>query len=229
MNTRTHAALALVAALIAPGCVTEQMLRQEVLDQRALIGELRQENTNLESKLESATYEEERLRQALEEAARLSTERASVQPAAAPAPVRQYGGADLDQVGVSVEQRGDDVVFTIPSAITFGSGSADLSKSGEEALLAVSSRLKRDFGPDTYFYIEGHTDSDRIRRSKFTSNRDLSWARARAVHEFIVTRGEIEDSRFVVVGHGPYRPLASNDNDAGKAKNRRVELIVRTR
>ena len=90
----------------------------------------------------------------------------------------------------------------------------------------MAARLKSDFQDGARFFIEGHTDSDPIKRSSFASNRELSIARAMAVLEFLVTEGKVPDRRFVVVGHGQYDPIAPNDNSS-KAKNRRVEIVVK--
>ncbi len=193
--------------------------------------ELRQENTDLKRRLENTLYEKDQVQAALEDAAGLLDR----QPTrAVPASAPSSAGPDLnreglDEVGVSVDRRGSEVVFTIPSKITFASGSATLSREGEQALLAVARRLKADFQGAAVFHVEGHTDSDRIKRAKakFQSNRDLSWARARAVHTYLVTQGKIPDDRFVIVGHGPHRPVASNESNEGKAQNRRVEIVVR--
>lgn len=193
--------------------------------------ELRQENTDLKRRLENTLYEKDQVQAALEDAAGLLDRQPTrAVPAAAPANAApDINREGLDEVGVSVDRRGSEVVFTIPSKITFASGSATLSREGEQALLAVARRLKADFQGAAVFHVEGHTDSDRIKRAKakFQSNRDLSWARARAVHTYLVTQGKIPDDRFVIVGHGPHRPVASNDSNEGKAQNRRVEIVVR--
>jgi chemotaxis protein MotB len=89
----------------------------------------------------------------------------------------------------------------------------------------ISQRLKKDF-PDARFYIEGHTDADPISKSTFGSNRELSIARGMAVLTYLVESCHIPDDQFVVVGHGQYLPLETNSTAEGKAKNRRVEIVV---
>lgn len=230
MLTRTRLVLTLACLPMLPGCATNHALRAELNGKDVLVRDLRLENTNLKLRLESSIYEKDQIQAALEDAADMLDERpaAVILPANAPASRGFALNSDgLDEVGVSIGRRGGDIVFTIPSKVSFASGSATLSSAGEQALAAVSRRLKADFGAKVSFFVEGHTDSDRIRRSKFKSNRDLSWARARAVHGYLVTRGEISDDRFVVVGHGPHRPVASNALKDGKAQNRRVEIVVR--
>jgi chemotaxis protein MotB len=119
------------------------------------------------------------------------------------------------------------VVFTIPTSVTFGSGEASVSRAGEEALRTLARRLRAEFTGDARFHVEGHTDSDPIRSSGFKSNRDLSIKRSMAVVDFLVKECKISDERFVVAGYGPHRPLVSNEGAANKARNRRVELVVR--
>ena len=133
---------------------------------------------------------------------------------------------ELEGLGVSVGTRDGNVVYTVPSEITFASGKADLSPGGKQALAAVGKRLQRDY-PEHEFWVEGHTDSDPIRKSKFASNRDLSLARAMAVLRYMVDDVDMKDGQFVVAGWGEYRPVAGNASAADKASNRRVEIIVR--
>ncbi|MCA9001814.1 MAG: OmpA family protein, partial [Planctomycetes bacterium] len=228
-NLVVLAMLALVSPLFT-GCASSQALRASLADRNALIRDLQNENSAIRERLQLVTYDRDQLELTLSERAIVP----EVEPLEASSPT-DMGGAPfpalndsgLSDVGVELERRGDSVVFTIPSAITFGSGSATLSSEGEAALNAVAKRLKADFDDKVLFFVEGHTDSERIRRSKFRSNRELAGARARAVHEHLVTQGHIEDQRFVVVSHGPHRPIDTNATAEGRARNRRVEIIVR--
>jgi chemotaxis protein MotB len=117
------------------------------------------------------------------------------------------------------------MVITIPSSITFGSGRAELSNGGRSALTVVARTLLNEFSAGEY-WIEGHTDNDPIVKSKFATNRDLSLARAMAVLHYLVEETGVPDGQCVVAGWGEYRPVAANDGDAGKARNRRVEIVV---
>jgi chemotaxis protein MotB len=133
---------------------------------------------------------------------------------------------ELEDLGVSVGTRDGNVVYTVPSEITFASGKAELSSGGKQALAAVANRLQRDY-PDHEYWVEGHTDSDPIKKSKFASNRDLSLARAMAVLVYLVDEVDMKDGQFVVAGWGEYRPVAGNASAGDKSRNRRVEIIVR--
>ncbi len=226
--------LLLAGGPLLPSCASNQALRASLADRDQLIRDLRAENQSTQQRLKKVTYDRDQLQTTLSQQAL----EIPVEPVEAsldtrrPAPAPEVYGpeidtAGLDAYGISLDRQGDSVIFGIPASATFASGSATLSMEGEKALDAVIPQLKTAFPDGARFFIEGHTDSERIKRSKFASNRDLSYHRARAVHEYLVTRGQIEDRRFVVVAYGPHRPLDSNDSKEGRSNNRRVEIVVR--
>ena len=221
MNTvsRTLAATAILAAPVLTGCASNQALRQSLHERDSEIRDLYTEQEALEAELARLRTERDGLQTALEDAAARMQEPTAVEATLPTFP-------DLDAEGITYGRRGDHVVFSVPSAVTFGSGKADLTSKGRHALDALASRMKSDFGTSARFHVEGHPDSDPIQKSGFESNRHLSLERALAVHEYLVTRGRIDDERFVVVGHGQYSPVAANDRPENKAKNRRVEIVV---
>ncbi|MCP3916947.1 MAG: OmpA family protein [bacterium] len=226
---RSYPIALLALAVVSPtftGCASNNALRMSIDERDNEIRRLREEKATLKDELQRVAYDREQLQVALSEASSsleaLPREAAVVDDQPAP-----LSFSDLEEVGISAERRGNDVVFSIPSAVTFGSGRATLSDGGRKALASLANRLKSDFQGAASFYIEGHTDSDPISRSKFDSNRALSIARAMAVLDHLVVEGRIEDDRFVVVGFGQYEPVASNDSAEGKARNRRVEIVVR--
>lgn len=135
---------------------------------------------------------------------------------------------ELDALGVGYGLRDGNLVISIPSSISFGAGKAKLSSNGERALRQVAQTLRSEYSTG-YFHIEGHTDSDPIKKSGFANNRDLSIARAMAVLSFLVESCQLNDEQCVVVGHGEYRSVAKNDTKAHKALNRRVEIVVHGR
>lgn len=129
--------------------------------------------------------------------------------------------------GVHVRRDGDVIRVELPGNGLFESGSARL-KSGAGSLIGTVAGELAAVYPEQIIGIEGHTDSDPIRKSKFKSNRDLSIQRAMAVLQFLVADARIPDSRFVVAGYGEYAPVAPNKG-AQKGKNRRVEIVVKDR
>ena len=222
--TSTFVAPLVLAAPALTGCASNQALRQSLHERDGEIRDLQEEQSALEAEIAKLRTDRDGLQSALEEAASRLRERPEPSPAVLQTSAQSF--PDLDKEGISYGRRGDHVVFSVPSAVTFGSGKADLTEKGRKALLVLANRLKSDFAANTHFYVEGHTDSDPIQKSGFESNRHLSLERALAVHEFLVTSGKIEDRRFVVVGFGQYDPVAPNDTSENKAKNRRVEVIV---
>ncbi|MEZ5974058.1 MAG: OmpA family protein [Planctomycetota bacterium] len=222
--------LLLLLAPVWTGCASNQALRASLADRDDLIHNLRAENQAIKERIQDVTYDRDLLQQALSDQAvqggstpiAASMER-DLPVDRGPA-IDTTGFADL---GISMDRMGDAIVFRIPSSTTFASGSASLSHDGEAALNLVIPQLKNALGDGALVYVEGHTDSEQIKRSKFTTNRDLSYSRARAVHDYLVERGRIEDARFVVVAHGPHAPLDTNETAQGRARNRRVEIVVR--
>lgn len=222
MKSLYGAALLAMSPLMV-GCASSQALRASLNERDAEIAELAADNHHLMEELAQVRNERDGLHAALADASARLADSVRTMPAAH----STSGYDDLEAAGIGTSMRNGAVVFTVPSAVTFGSGKAELTSSGRKALKTLAGRLKGDFGPTAIFHVEGHTDSDPIRKSGYKTNRDLSWARARAVHGFLVQECQIEDDRFVVAGHGPHRSLVPNDSKSNKAKNRRVEVLVR--
>ncbi len=91
-----------------------------------------------------------------------------------------------------------------------------------DAAIAEMARLLGD-NPELEIYVVGHTDSV----GAYETNLDLSRRRAEAVVQALVSRHGIEATRLVPAGVGPLAPVASNATEAGRAENRRVELVAR--
>jgi outer membrane protein OmpA-like peptidoglycan-associated protein len=125
--------------------------------------------------------------------------------------------AQLQGTGVSVTRSGNDLILNMPGNITFKTASADLNSGFFSVLDSVSLVLK-EFDK-TLIDVEGHTDSD----GSDTYNQQLSLQRANSVGTYLQSHG-VNGQRIVTFGAGEARPIASNDNAAGKQQNRRVEL-----
>lgn len=206
---RRAAALALLLPVLA-GCATQQQLKeyQDEIDRlRARADQLERDKTRLASELDGAHA-------GLAEA-NMRLQEALTGP--------QYDA--LADMGIGVGLRGNDLVISVPSAITFASGSADLTGPGQNAVRAVANVLRSDY-PNSEFWIEGHTDSQQPSRSGFDSNRELSLARAMEVLTFLVDECGVPDANCIVAGHGEYTPVADNATPEGMASNRRVEIVV---
>jgi chemotaxis protein MotB len=210
-------AWSLALALIALASCTNSRYTQALNDRDAEIKALREERTAVKNQNRDLnSYTASLDRQLAEANARLLAE-----------PVRTTGQdfPDLDREGVAYGMRDGNLVISVSSDVTFASGKAELSAKGKEALAAVVRTLKATYADDEY-WIEGHTDSDPIQKSKFESNRALSIARGMAVLHYMVEDAGIPDGQCVVAGWGEYRPVSGNDTKTNKAKNRRVEIVV---
>lgn len=121
--------------------------------------------------------------------------------------------------GVEVVRQGDNITLDLPHGVTFGFDSATLRPEFHAVLDRVASTLGEY--DQTIIEVAGHTDS--VGSEQY--NQGLSERRARAVGDYLQARG-INRERLIIVGAGESRPVASNETEAGRAENRRVEVTV---
>ena len=124
-------------------------------------------------------------------------------------------------VDVSVEE--DQVTIRMLGEATFDTGQAQLKKDFMPLLLKIGEVLSKTEGE---IIIAGHTDNVPVSGGPYKSNLGLSMARAGSVAEYLLKSTAIKPQRLSTMGFGEYRPLASNDTEEGRQKNRRVEIIV---
>ena len=125
----------------------------------------------------------------------------------------------LAGTGVDVVRQGDDIVLNMPGSITFAFNSSDLNPAFYSVLDRVATVANQN--PQTMLEVAGHTDS--IGSDAY--NDQLSQRRAQAVASYLGSKG-VNSQRLMTVGGGERYPVASNDTDAGRAQNRRVEISV---
>ncbi len=121
---------------------------------------------------------------------------------------------------VTVSER--DIRVRLREALLFPSGSAALSSESRD-VLGYLAEVLRQMPNDVI--VEGYTDPVGVKTSRYRDNWDLSVARSGAVIESLERRG-IAPERLIASGYGPYRPLASNADAAGRLENRRVEIVI---
>lgn len=126
---------------------------------------------------------------------------------------------ELENTGVSVERKGNNIHLIMPGNITFGSDSHELQPSFLPVLDAVA-RVLMHFD-QTLLQVIGYTDS----RGKEAYNEELSLLRAETVANYLINSG-ITEVRLQSKGMGEKNPIATNKTEAGRAKNRRVELQI---
>ena len=123
-----------------------------------------------------------------------------------------------------VERDGDKIIVRLAEKGSFRSGFANLQPSFKPLLNKVGQSIKDSTGMIT---IEGHTDNVPMAFSeRFRSNWDLSAARSAAVADYLLDNTAVADGRVTVTGYADTKPLTSNDNPQGRAKNRRIEVII---
>ena len=127
--------------------------------------------------------------------------------------------AELERTGVSVTRDGDNITLNMPGNITFAFGSADLNAGFYDVLNSVSMVLA-EFD-QTVVEVAGHTDSV----GTDDANMLLSQRRAQSVVSYLGTRS-VRSDRMIAIGGGEGHPIATNDTDAGRQANRRVELTL---
>lgn len=127
------------------------------------------------------------------------------------------------KAGLEVAERG--LVITLADNILFDSGKAKIKEEASPILDNIIAVVKKRT-PDKNIGIEGHTDNEPIKYSGWKSNRELSTARANNVYHYLVDTGGLKPSKLTTIGYGEFRPIASNDTPKGRAKNRRVEIVI---
>ena len=115
-----------------------------------------------------------------------------------------------------------EVDLVIKDDVLFAEGSTELTPLGHSVLDAIAQLLKSDDYPVS---VEGHTDNIPIHTAQFPSNWELSSFRATNVARYFIRRG-IATDRLRAIGYADTRPVSSNDSEAGRARNRRVSLVI---
>jgi chemotaxis protein MotB len=126
---------------------------------------------------------------------------------------------------ISIDLNSERLLINLASNYLFGSGQDQLKSGGAEVLKKVGEVLK-DY-PEYSVSVAGHTDNRPLRstlKKKFASNQELSEARAASAAKALAEGGL---TSVTTAGHADTQPVASNDTEAGRAQNRRVEIIVK--
>ncbi len=134
---------------------------------------------------------------------------------------------EIQEGKIQITEMKNRLTMTMVDKILFPSGSADVSREGKLVLDKVISILK-DI-TDKRIQVEGHTDNVRIYsaiKTKYPTNWELSTGRATQVVRYLQETGGIDPQRLSATGYAEYQPVASNDTDEGKAKNRRIEIVL---
>ncbi|RED53171.1 flagellar motor protein MotB [Cohnella lupini] len=117
-----------------------------------------------------------------------------------------------------------ELLITIRDNALFPSGSANIKPDSQKLATAIGHMLQQY--PDYEILVTGHTDNQPINTSEFPSNWELSSKRAINFMKILLDNPAFDPKRFSAIGYGEFRPLDSNNSDAGRATNRRVEVSI---
>jgi chemotaxis protein MotB len=133
---------------------------------------------------------------------------------------------ELKRGSVVLEQRGDKLTLALPSGELFAKGRATMTPAGTSLVKRIGVALRK-FRPQSV-EVAGHTDSTPVKydsRRPFKDNSELSRARAEHAGKALI-KGGVGVERVKTVGYADSRPIATNDTEEGRSKNRRVEIVV---
>jgi len=126
---------------------------------------------------------------------------------------------DMQGTGVDVVREGDTIRLNAPDSITFDVNRAEVKPQFRSVLDQIAASIRQY--PGTVVRVEGHTDST----GSAAYNQTLSENRAKSVAGYLIGRG-VEANRIQAMGYGYSRPIADNNTAAGRAMNRRVEVLI---
>ena len=129
--------------------------------------------------------------------------------------------------GLTIQQKDGKVYVSMENKLLFGTGSWAVGEEGKKAVDLVGKVLGDN--PEIAVLIEGHTDNDKIMGTiggGVESNWDLSTKRATAIVNILSANAKVKKENLTAAGRGEFAPLMSNDTPDGKAKNRRIEIIL---
>lgn len=129
----------------------------------------------------------------------------------------------VDAGDLSISLRDGRMVLQLPNDVLFDSGHVEIKARGQSTLKEVAAVLKTI--PGRRFQIAGHTDNVPIENARFPSNWELSSARGIQVVRFLIGQG-MSATVLAAAAYGEFDPVATNNDPAGRAKNRRIEITV---
>jgi chemotaxis protein MotB len=208
-----------VGVALAAGCDTQQLRERNIALQQGL-DRKEKDNANLQAQNELLSEQVQALAGQRDKAlADLAAAKGAQPPRKQPTKPEFGGGVETNYVG-------DSLTVTMPDAILFDSGKADLKPASKQVLDKIAAVLNKDyFGKN--IRVEGHTDKQPIAKTSKTweDNWELSSARALAVVRYLATKG-VDPAKLSGDANGEYKPVAKGNTAPSLAKNRRVVIVV---
>jgi len=131
-------------------------------------------------------------------------------------------GLDINEY-VHVIDTKTSVILRIDSVILFDIGKADIKGSGKETIQKIGELMNK---LDTKVAVQGHTDNIPINTRLFPTNWELSTKRATNVVLYLVNECGLEPTELTATGNGEFRPIAPNDTEENRQKNRRIDIVI---
>jgi chemotaxis protein MotB len=194
---------------------------------------LQKDHDELGRQLSAATVKIQELTRGLEDAnsaKKVLEDQKAAELAAAKKSYEDMQAGLKDQIAagqVQISQLKGKLTLNMVDQILFDSGSAEVKPDGKKVLDKVGEALNKVADKDVR--IEGHTDNKPLSaalQAKFPSNWELSTARATSVARYLIEHDGVDPKRLVAAGYGEFRPKDTNDTAEGRAKNRRIEIIL---
>jgi chemotaxis protein MotB len=224
MPKQTWIIATILSALVLVGFVMLSVLEKtrEVDALRKELEEARRKVTNTEqerSALEAANTE------AKEQIAALLAEKQAVEQKQST--LEQQMRAAIESKDVTISELQGKLTVNIVDRILFDSGEATVRGEGLEVLRQIAGILAKF--PQRQIHVTGHTDNVPITGNltrRYATNWELSAARALAAVRFLTEQATVDPKRLAAVGYGEFHPIADNATAEGRAKNRRIEIVV---
>ena len=184
-----------------------QALQQEKAENEIRLADLEEELRALDERLGGATAERAALIQRLEAQARVKEQFERVEKMFTSDEARVF-------------RQGDTIILRLVG-LSFDSGASQLKPENFDLLAKVEKAI--DVFPRSELIIEGHTDS----HGGDELNQKLSQERAESVQQYMINAMRIPTYRLIATGYGETRPVASNETEAGRARNRRIDIVIK--
>lgn len=153
----------------------------------------------------------------------INTELKKLQPVKMPELQKELLSEFKDDENVILLKDTRGLIIRLKDNVLFGSAESNIQPEAYKTLNKVIDILSKIDNP---VIIEGHTDSFPIKSKKYSSNWELSTARATSVIDYLVDSKRINPRRLSAVGYGEFVPIAENTSNSGRTKNRRVDIII---
>jgi chemotaxis protein MotB len=235
---KKHLVLPLLALLLLAGCVSQAAydtkaketaslaeqnngLQAQVKSLNDELAALKKENEMSQSEKSALQAKVDELSQKAEKAEQLEKATQTYQD------LQKKLEKEIQEGQVQIKEMKDRLTVTMVDQILFPSGSAEVGKKGKAVLDKVVTILKDV--KDKRIEVDGHTDNVPIVSSlkkRFPTNWELSTARATEVVRYLQETGGIDPHLLSATGFAEYMPVAPNDTDEGKHKNRRIEIVL---